>query len=71
MTDDEILAKAQAITDRRKRAARGREFMRAPRVTLTMAGKSGEILDHIDIERDANLAALLCRLLDCDIWDGQ
>ncbi|KAB6714303.1 hypothetical protein [Roseobacter sp. TSBP12] len=69
MTDDEILAKSEEIKARRKRASRAREFMNADRVVLGIIIR-GEIYNAIDIPRDANLAALLCRLFDCNITEG-
>lgn len=71
MTDDEILAQAEKIKARRERAAKGRKFMQAHRVSLVMYLADGAgAWDSIEVPQDANLAALLCRVLDCEITEG-
>lgn len=71
MTDDEILRKAEAITARRKRAKRAREIMSASSVQIVSFNRGAGVRDRIDVPQDAELAAFLCRVMDCDITEGK
>ncbi|WP_298975070.1 hypothetical protein [uncultured Roseobacter sp.] len=66
MTDDEILERAAEIKEKRERAARGRRFMEAKNVQLVAFDQIGET-DRIFVPQDPELAAILCRLLGCEI----
>lgn len=69
MTDEEILRKADEIKARRTRAQKGRDIMNADNVQI-VAWKCRLEIARVDFPVGAELAATLCRLLDCDITEG-
>lgn len=71
MTEEEILRHAEEIKARRERAARGREVMQAARVEIVAWYNDHPQNVRIPVPTDANLAAFLCRVLDCNITEGE
>ena len=68
-TDQEILDKADEIRARQARAAKGRKIMASIYVEI-LGWDDGGPAARIEVPRDAELAAFLCRLLDCNITEG-
>ena len=69
MTDEEILKEADKIRARRARAEVGRNIMCAERVEI-VAWEDGHSIARVDVSQDAELAAFLCRVLECNISEG-
>ena len=62
MTDDEIIAQAEAIKARRQREARAKDIMGANRIVLQARDRNGNAIATNDIDPSPELYAFLCHI---------
>ncbi|MBM2293814.1 hypothetical protein JQX09_17945 [Sulfitobacter pseudonitzschiae] len=65
MTEDEILAAADAIKDKRARMKRGADIFNAPHIQICIwdGSSNRDAADRLTVEPTPKLAALLCKTL--------
>lgn len=65
MTDEEIIKRAAEIEAKKGRQQIVRHFMQSQNVQIVAFDAVGET-KRLFVEKDANLAAMLCRILDVE-----
>ena len=63
-SEQEILAAAEAIKARQRRAVRAADIMKAPGVYLISVDNAGQTVDQVQLLQDVRLATFLAAVFD-------
>lgn len=63
-SEEEILAAAEAIKARQRRAVRASDIMKAPGVYLVSVNSAGQTVDQVQLLQDVRLATFLSAVFD-------